>query len=128
MTGERERIPPDEATRVHGATDDPEELRREIEETRAELGATVEALSEKADVKARITKKADERKQQAREKGEELGAKASELGDRLREATPDQAQAAASQTVEHARERPLPFAVGGALVLGFALGWLIQGR
>ena len=32
---------------------EPEELRREIEQTRAELGETVEALAMRADVKAR---------------------------------------------------------------------------
>ena len=38
----------------------PEELRREIERTRRELGETVDALSHKADVKeqARLTKEA----------------------------------------------------------------------
>jgi len=32
----------------------PEEIRREIERTRSELGNTVEALSQKADVKERV--------------------------------------------------------------------------
>lgn len=39
---------------------EPEELRREIAQTRAELGATVEALAHKADVKARAHEAADE--------------------------------------------------------------------
>lgn len=33
----------------------PEELRREIERTRRELGETVDALSQKADVKRRVS-------------------------------------------------------------------------
>jgi ElaB/YqjD/DUF883 family membrane-anchored ribosome-binding protein len=33
----------------------PEELRREIERTRRELGETVDALSQKADVKQRVS-------------------------------------------------------------------------
>ena len=33
----------------------PEELRREIEQTRQELGETVDALSHKADVKQRVS-------------------------------------------------------------------------
>jgi hypothetical protein len=49
---------------------DTEQLRREIERTRAELGATVEALSHKADVKAQARAKADQAKTQAREKAE----------------------------------------------------------
>ena len=47
-----------------------EQLRREIERTRAELGATVEALSHKADVKAQARAKAEQAKVQAREKAE----------------------------------------------------------
>jgi Protein of unknown function (DUF3618) len=47
-----------------------EQLRREIERTRAELGATVEALSHKADVKAQAREKAELAKAQAREKAE----------------------------------------------------------
>ena len=38
----------------------PEELRREIERTRRELGDTVEALSQKADVKEQARQKKDE--------------------------------------------------------------------
>jgi uncharacterized protein (TIGR03382 family) len=49
-----------------------EELRREIERTRAELGETVEALSHKADVKTQAREKVEHAKQnvqaQARDK------------------------------------------------------------
>ena len=49
-----------------------EALRREIERTRAELGATVEALSHKADVKTQAREKVEQAKQnvqtQARER------------------------------------------------------------
>ena len=38
----------------------PEELRREIERTRRELGDTVDALSQKADVKQQARQKKDE--------------------------------------------------------------------
>ena len=47
-----------------------EQLRRDIERSRAELGATVEALSHKADVKAQARAKAEQVKVQAREKVE----------------------------------------------------------
>jgi type VI protein secretion system component VasF len=40
-----------------------EALRREIERTRAELGATVEALSHKADVKTQAREKVEHAKQ-----------------------------------------------------------------
>jgi type VI protein secretion system component VasF len=51
---------------------DTEELRREIERTRTELGDTVEALSHKADVKTQAREKVEHAKQnvqaQARDK------------------------------------------------------------
>jgi hypothetical protein len=42
---------------------EPEALRREIEQTRAELGETVEALAAKADVKARAQEAVDDVKE-----------------------------------------------------------------
>jgi ElaB/YqjD/DUF883 family membrane-anchored ribosome-binding protein len=96
---------------------EPEELRREIEETRTELGATVEALSDKADVKSQVREKAQEGKEQLREKSDELKEK-------LRGATPESAQQSAGQAAQKAKERPLPVAVVGALVTGFILGRL----
>jgi hypothetical protein len=92
------------------ANPDPDELRREIEQTRAELGATVEALSHKADVKGQVREKRDEVK------------------DRLRGATPQQAQQAAGQAAQKAKQRPLPLAALGALVAGFVLGRLTAGE
>lgn len=50
--------------------DQTEQMRREIERTRVELGATVEALSQKADVKAHARAKAEHAKAQARERAE----------------------------------------------------------
>jgi MYXO-CTERM domain-containing protein len=47
---------------------DPDELREQIEETRAELGKTVEALAAKADVKARVKNKVSTGKEQVTEK------------------------------------------------------------
>jgi predicted transcriptional regulator len=55
-----------------------EQLRREIERTRAELGATVEALSQKTDVKAQARARAEQAKVQAREKAELAKSQAQE--------------------------------------------------
>ncbi|HEV2875260.1 MAG TPA: DUF3618 domain-containing protein [Thermoleophilaceae bacterium] len=46
---------------------DTEQLRRDIERTRSELGATVEALSHKADVKALARAKAEQARSHARD-------------------------------------------------------------
>ena len=54
----------------------PEQLRAEIDDTRADLGDTVEALAAKTDVKTRAREKADELKRTATSKKDELVAKA----------------------------------------------------
>ena len=48
-----------------------EALLEQIEETREELGATVEALAHKADIKGQVHTKVEERKAQVQEKVEE---------------------------------------------------------
>ena len=98
----------------------PEEIREEIEETRAEMGDTVEALASKADVKGQAQQKVEELKQTALAKKEALVAKA-------KQASPDSApggggQQRAQQVKATAQENRMPLAVGGALVLGFLLG------
>ena len=71
----------------------PEEIRREIERTRRELGDTVDALSHKADVKEQARIKKDEVTEQARVKTEEVKNRVS------------------------ANPAPLAAAIGGALAL-----------
>ena len=78
---------------------DREQLQHEIEETRAELGDTVDALAQKADVKARVSKEVERRTAEAKR--------------------------AASQVAHTAEERPLPaiaIALGVGLLLGRAIG------
>lgn len=110
-----------ERTQVSESQPDPEELRREIEETRAELGDTVEALSHKADVKGRAKDKVEERKQA-------VSAKADELKQKVSGATPDDVKTAASGAAGTARERPEIPAIAGALLFGLLLGWLLGRR
>jgi Protein of unknown function (DUF3618) len=45
-----------------GGPKDPEQIRQEIEDTRRELGDTVEALAAKTDVKAHVRKRIDRTK------------------------------------------------------------------
>jgi hypothetical protein len=52
----------------------PEEIRREIERTRRELGDTVDALAQKADVKEQARLKKEEVREQARAKKDEVKA------------------------------------------------------
>ncbi|WP_314413117.1 DUF3618 domain-containing protein [Streptomyces sp. DSM 40484] len=61
-------------------TEGPAELRRQIEETRTQLGDTVEELAAKADVKARAKVKGDELKGKAAEAGQVVQGKAVQAG------------------------------------------------
>ena len=103
------------------ATREPEEIRSEIETTREQLGETVEALAEKADVKGQAKAKVDETKQRFTRKAEDAKAK-------LGEASPDQAKGAATTAAETAKERPLPFAVAGAFAVGLLVGLMVARR
>jgi ElaB/YqjD/DUF883 family membrane-anchored ribosome-binding protein len=108
-------------------TADPEQLRREIEETRSELGDTVEALTHKTDLKAQFSEKVDQRKAALRQRQEGLKTKVGDARGRVSQATPEDAKRAASQVAHTAEERPFP-AIGVALAFGLTLGWLIGRR
>jgi ElaB/YqjD/DUF883 family membrane-anchored ribosome-binding protein len=109
-------------------TSDPEELRRDIEETRADLGDTVEAHSRKADVKAQLIERLEARKAALRARQEELRAKAAGVRERRASAgTPEGAKETAPNAVHTAQERPFP-AIGVAFGVGFLLAWLIRRR
>ena len=98
---------------------DPGQIRNDIEETRARMGDTAEALGHKADVPGRareaITDKVDSVKSTF------SGAK-----DSVSEATPsgDNVKQGARQAVGIAKENPLGLAIG-ATAVGFVAGLLI---
>ena len=100
------------------ATREPDQIRSEIEETREQLGETVEALAEKADVKGQAKAKVEETKQR-------FTRKAGDAKDKIAGASPEQAKGAASSAASTAQERPLPFAVGGAFAVGLVVGLLL---
>lgn len=88
-------------------TDDPEQLRAQIGQTREDLGDTVEALSGKADAKAQASAKVGE----LREKVTNVGGE--DLGH------------AAAAAKAQAENNPLA-AIAGALAVGFVLGRLTK--
>ena len=89
----------------------PEEIRREIERTRRELGDTVDALSQKADVKEQARLKKEEVKEQARAKKDEVT---------------QQARVKTNEAQDRVKANPAPFAaaIGGALALLLLLRFL----
>jgi ElaB/YqjD/DUF883 family membrane-anchored ribosome-binding protein len=99
------------------ASSDPAELRRDIEQVRGELADTVDALAEKANVKARAQERAQELKTQAIQKTQQVRAQAPEVAQQLAGA----AQQKARQVVQ---EKP-GTAVGAVLAV---LGLLILRR
>jgi ElaB/YqjD/DUF883 family membrane-anchored ribosome-binding protein len=104
---------------VTATPDDQQELEKEIEQTREQLGQTVEALAAKVDVKARA-------QQELGQLTARLKGKAAEAARRLRlQDRANQAKQQAAQAGQQIRKRPVPAAatagVIGALVLFFAL-------
>jgi len=94
---------------------DPEQIQRDIERTREELGGTVEALAAKTDVKAQAKHKLEATKASLTDKREQLLGKA-------KEASPAGAATVATQASRTARDNPLPLAAAGAFALGFLIG------
>ncbi|MEV6113004.1 DUF3618 domain-containing protein [Streptomyces sp. NPDC052109] len=68
-----------------------------MEQTREELGQTVEALAAKTDVKARAQEKATAVKEQAAVKAGELKAKAAHLAHQVQDKLPDPVKGKAAQ-------------------------------
>lgn len=95
----------------------PEELQREIEETRQNLGDTAAALAEKTDVKARAKEKVEGVKRTVAQKKEEF---ASKQGDGSGVAA--QVGSTATEARTKARENPVMAAAIGAFLGGFIFG------
>jgi ElaB/YqjD/DUF883 family membrane-anchored ribosome-binding protein len=98
---------------------DPDAIRREIEQTRNEMGDTIDALGHKADVKSRA-------KENVQEKKAAVVDKVQGVMGRANEATPStgEVKQAGRKAVSTAQENPLGLAVGAAAV-GFMAGMLM---
>jgi ElaB/YqjD/DUF883 family membrane-anchored ribosome-binding protein len=106
---------------------DPDAIREEIEQTRAEMGETVEAIGYKADVPSRAKEKVSEKVDNVKAKVSGTAARARDAvggtASRAGEATPgaDEAKQSARRAVGLAQENPLGLAVG-AVAVGFLVG------
>jgi len=76
---------------------DPQQLRAEIEQTRADLGETVEALAAKTDVKARAKEAAADATERAKEAATEAAGKARDKLDDVRHIATDRLAPAREQ-------------------------------
>jgi ElaB/YqjD/DUF883 family membrane-anchored ribosome-binding protein len=117
--------------------EDPDRIRREIEQTRADMGETVDALGYKTDVKARTKDSIQEKKESvmgvassAKERLVGAGSSAKDsvvgAGQTVGDKTPDteQVKHQAKRAKSVAQENPLGLAVG-AVAVGFLAGMLI---
>jgi gas vesicle protein len=98
---------------------EPSQIREEIEETRAEMGDTVDALAYKTDVKTRV-------KESISDKRERLISQVQGTTHKVGDATPDgqQVKEGAQQAVGIAQENPLGLAIGG-IAAGFLAGMML---
>jgi gas vesicle protein len=94
-------------------------IREEIEQTREEMGDTVDALAHKADVRGRVKESFAEKKERLRS---QMVGTSSKIGDAA--PTTGDVKAGARQAVGVAEENPIGLALGG-LAVGFLAGMLL---
>jgi hypothetical protein len=96
----------------------PDHIREDIEETRARMGETVEAIGYKADVKSRV-------KDSIVQKKDAVVGSADSLVSRVSGVVPDgQQMKAGAQKVGVSKQNPLGMAIAGAAV-GFVAGTML---
>src|SRR3954469_24382788 len=98
---------------------DPSEIREQIEETREQMGSTVDAIAHRADVPGRV-------KESLVDKRDRLKEQMSGATSRVSDATPDAGDVrdGAQQAVGIAQENPLGLMIGG-VAIGFLAGLAI---
>lgn len=106
--------------------EDPDRIRREIEQTRAEMGETVDALGYKTDVKARAKDSIQDKKESVMGVASSAKERLVGAGQTVGDKTPDseQVKGQAKKAVSVAQSNPLGLAVG-AVAVGFLAGMLV---
>jgi ElaB/YqjD/DUF883 family membrane-anchored ribosome-binding protein len=106
--------------------EDPDRIRREIEQTREQMGETVDALGYKTDVKARAKDSLHDKKESVMGAVQSAKDRVVGAGQSVGDATPDSDQVKhhAKRAASVAQENPLGLAVG-AVAVGFLAGMLI---
>lgn len=121
---------------THGDADEEEDdVRKDIKETRDQLGDTVSALAGKADVKGRAgsaaetakgraTGAAEAVKSKAADAAEAVKGKTSEVADKVGDATPERVKDAA----EEAKKRPVLLIAAAGAVAAFVVRRMMRRR
>jgi ElaB/YqjD/DUF883 family membrane-anchored ribosome-binding protein len=106
--------------------EDPDRIRVEIEQTRAEMSETVDALGYKADVKARAKDSIQDKKESVMGVASSAKERLVGAGQTVGDSTPDteQVKQRARRAKSVAQDNPLGLAVG-SLAVGFLAGMLI---
>jgi len=103
-----------------GTPTEPQRLRNEIEETRADLGETVQALAAKTDVKARAKNAVGDATDQAKDKLAAARDRAAQAAGAVAETAASAKDQLAQGQVPPQMRRPLPWAAlaGVAVLIG----------
>lgn len=109
-------------------SDSTRQLQRDIENTREQLGDTVEALAHKVNVPARAKDTVHEAVATAQVKAAALTDDAAALANRAVSALPPPARSRVDQLVVGVRQRPLPAVLAAAGVLLVVTRLLRRGR
>jgi Protein of unknown function (DUF3618) len=107
---------------------DPEKLRAEIAETRAELGATVQELAAKTDVKARAKNAVDDTTARMREKLSGVKDQAGQAAGAVAERASTAKQQLADSDLPAPMRRPLPLAAIGAAAVAAVVVLVLVAR
>jgi ElaB/YqjD/DUF883 family membrane-anchored ribosome-binding protein len=99
----------------------PQQIQAGIELTRQELGVTVAAVADKADVKKQARNKVDELKGQA-------SAKVADLTGKAKGTAPDSAGNGVARAQRYAEENPVSVKLAGAFLGGLVVGRLTSRR
>ncbi|MFI7614607.1 DUF3618 domain-containing protein [Nonomuraea terrae] len=100
------------------------DVRRDIEETRRELGETVSALAAKTDVKARAGHAAEVARSRAAGAAETVKGKASQVAGKVRGTAPEQVKGVTGK----ARKRPMLLVMAAGAVTALVVRRMMQGR
>ncbi len=106
--------------------EEPDRIREQIEQTRAEMGETVDALGYKTDVKARAKDSIQDKKESVMGVAQSAKDRLVGAGQSVGDKTPDSEQVKhqARRAKSVAQENPLGLAVG-AVAVGFLAGMLV---